>query len=581
MAIARLGGSDIPLESYVWTDDPAISGASRTVIEPDTTLEVVADGSVRPYLPNQIRFRDGERLCPVAPFFELHVCYKEGEEKKSAPLTLDLLGKFGEKDASPANLSYQVYAANRKAARRTGDPACAFGAQLTVAGDDYVPRTLLAASLRHSGAEPLVLPERPIPLGQFQVIRPLPGFTLLLSGSEKKFDAMEMGVNLSVLRVRFTPARGEVYGPPQATSAPAPGTQRVHEIVRPENRILNPNSVWTQYTADYSRFNNPEPSDTYDGADIDDNRAWGVVDDTCDVVLTASLVIGGRRFTATARVFVGPPDFAPDRRPFLSLADDLADRDLESLQNPKDDAELETMEKEIADLFQRVYETASLVNLDAIRERALRENNDGGVVEIADLPKLDDRSLTKHDKPFADLVNNLMPDAPAGATSDDPLPYADLAKFAHDRLSDLDALVAFLAEKDKHVHELVRPPYGVFSELEKEPKNQPAKDHRDPRVDRDLVHDMRMPPYMRDSDATALSLTRRQYRAIMVLVDRLRGQLHTAVTAAAREMVHPRTSRSGPLAGLLSPIRRRVNAFIASQRGGDAPPPTPQTEDAR
>src|SRR5437773_5954734 len=71
MAIARLGGSDTPLEAFTWKEDPSLHGAGRTVIEPVPSLEVHRDGSVRPYLPSLIRFRDGDLLRPVAPFFEL------------------------------------------------------------------------------------------------------------------------------------------------------------------------------------------------------------------------------------------------------------------------------------------------------------------------------------------------------------------------------------------------------------------------------------------------------------------------------------------------------------------------------
>lgn len=48
-----------------------LHGGGRTVIEPAVTLEVLDEGSLRTYLPSTIRFRDGERLRPVAPFFEL------------------------------------------------------------------------------------------------------------------------------------------------------------------------------------------------------------------------------------------------------------------------------------------------------------------------------------------------------------------------------------------------------------------------------------------------------------------------------------------------------------------------------
>src|ERR1700754_941806 len=71
LAIARLGGSDKPLDNFVWDSDKSIHGGSRTVIRPTTSLRVIEDGSLRPYLPNVIQFRDENLLRPVAPFFEL------------------------------------------------------------------------------------------------------------------------------------------------------------------------------------------------------------------------------------------------------------------------------------------------------------------------------------------------------------------------------------------------------------------------------------------------------------------------------------------------------------------------------
>ena len=69
------------------------------------------------------------------------------------------------------------------------------------------------------------------------------------------------------------------------------------------------------------------PPDTFDGAETgDEGRSFGVVDDTCEARIEVRLALGGRSVAASANVFVGPPDFAPDRRPFLSVADELNDR---------------------------------------------------------------------------------------------------------------------------------------------------------------------------------------------------------------------------------------------------------------
>jgi hypothetical protein len=320
-----------------------------------------------------------------------------------------------------------------------------------------------------------------------------------------------MGVDLDQLRVRFTPATGQVYGPPGATSDVDPETNRQHEMVPPANRILNANSPWIGYDAG-ERFNNPEPSDTYDGADRGGERSFGVVDDTCDAVIEAVVVAGGVRLRASARVFSAPPDFAPDRRPFVSLADDLIDRDPPTVEPQEDVAD--SLQR-LADLFQRVFETVSLANVDAMRQRSIGGGQDGG--RASDSPHTDDRSMTPDDRPYyrTDQADIPAPDPDAR------VPFHDTGVELHAPLADADDLALFLRTMGAHVKRLVRPPYGAFQELAANPSATAAPDpgHRDPRITRDTLHDMRMPPYMRDSDATALSLTRRQYSFLMNMVD--------------------------------------------------------------
>src|SRR5215813_377565 len=65
LAIARVGGSDKPLDAFYWDTDKSIHGANRTVIRPDVTLKVLPDGTLRPFKPNAIQFRDGNLLRPV------------------------------------------------------------------------------------------------------------------------------------------------------------------------------------------------------------------------------------------------------------------------------------------------------------------------------------------------------------------------------------------------------------------------------------------------------------------------------------------------------------------------------------
>jgi len=491
MAVARLGGSITPLDSFTWVEDPSQHGAGETVIQPAISLEIQTDGSARPFLPAAIQFRDGNLLRPVAPFFELWAKVKDKDDP--VPLTGALLQSSG---GSVSGVTYTVTAANRKAARRTGDDSCAFSAQIQVIGNDHNRHTLQASSM---GTQALVSPDQPIPLGQFQVIRPK--------------AATAMGVDLDQLRVRFTPAEGKVYGPPGATSDTDPETNRQHEMVPPANRILNADSPWIGYDAGDS-FNNPQPSDTYDGADRSDARSFGVVDDTCDAVIEAVVVAGGRRLRASARLFSAPPDFAPDRRPFFSMADELIDRDPPTVE-PQE--EVGDSLKRLADLFQRVFETVGLANVDAMRQRSVGGGQAGGTAN--DSPRTNDRSMTPQDQPYYRTDQQDIP-APNPAAR---VPFHDTGVNLHGPLADADDLALFLRTNSAYVKRLIRPPYGKFKELAANPAATAASNpqHRDPRITRDTLHDMRMPPYMRDSDATALSLTHRQYDFLMDVVDAL------------------------------------------------------------
>jgi hypothetical protein len=375
-------------------------------------------------------------------------------------------------------------------------------------------------------------------------------------------------VNLDVLRVRFTPARGEVYGPPQAIEAQDVSTGRFFQIVPPANRILNPRASWTRYDGSYTAYLNPEPWDTYDGADQPPNTSWGVVDDTCDGTIQAQVVVQGQRFLAVARVSAGPAHFAPDRRPFLSLADDLADRDLP----PAEPAELLQDERDtqdrLADLFQRAFETANLISLDGTRARGLSDNTGFGLPDpkMGNLPYTDQKSFTSADRPYADakvddLIGQAAADAAAAATRD-PLPYSDLIPLAHAQLAQQDELLDFFLNQAQRVQLMVRPPYGQFAELPPKvaPSAQPNPNFRDPRLDRDQAHDMRMPPYMRDELGTALGLTRRQYLELMRYVAHLaqtRKKVPEAVLARAARAV---MATSSVLPNM--PLRQRIQQTL-------------------
>jgi hypothetical protein len=242
---------------------------------------------------------------------------------------------------------------------------------------------------------------------------------------------------------------------------------KLHEIVPPRNRILNPNTPWSRYAMGEKNQKNPQPSDSYDGANVGGNRSWGVVDDSCDGIIEAQLVLDGQRHVATTRILSTCPDFAPDRRPFFALSDELADRD--SLARAAKDGTTQDRMLEVADLFERVIETASLINLDATRQKLLGENAYYGRKNRRGLPQVRQKSMTRDDVPFVDLTPALLPNAPSVSEPQDPVPYVDVIGMAHRKLADFDTLIDFLRLRPDHVRELVRPPFGRFWQLKPDP----------------------------------------------------------------------------------------------------------------
>jgi hypothetical protein len=348
-------------------------------------------------------------------------------------------------------------------------------------------------------------------------------------------------VDLSQLRLRFTPAAGKVYGPPRAVQGPDRLTitgpvdvlqlantleGRVHTIVPPEQRILSDDTPWSTYRMVTGLYEDPQPQDGYDGSDDGDSQSWGVVDDSCDAVITVALAWRGQRYVAQGRVFVGPPAFQPDRRPFYSVADDLADRDLPLVQVTE--ANFEEVKAEVVALFRRVFETAASLNLDAARTEALQDNQGQSAPPTPQLPQTGPASMTAADPPFIDRTPDLTLNQPPAlyttSVRGDRLSYSQAVPFVHSQLMEEAVLIDFLRRRHAHVRRLLRPAFGLITEWQADPPPEPDPGFRDPRVVRDLMHDMRMPPYMRDAYYVPLSLTRRQYRMMIDFLDLLARQ---------------------------------------------------------
>ena len=430
LAYGRLGPSTTPCPNYDFgPSDLHPRGSGKTIIRPAETLSVAADGTVTASTPAAVAFKDAAGFRPVCPFFELHGTWVLGGERQSGPITLAVLQDNG---VRLADVRWRVSVANLKAHHYTLANGDRIAASAELAGDDTGKRTLRGASPQ-SAPRPLVPAGRSVPLGNVQLTRPTAGFP--------------------ELRLRFTPAGGFVYGP---TDLPARGSRFVLPL---ERLILNPDSAWGRFvvSGDDPRV---APAALFAGAD-DVGRSLGLVDDTCDGVVRCT--VPGVP-PVVARIVVGPPDFAPDRRPVVSAADGLTDRVRRGdVRDPAYVADESLTTLEIRDLMERVLETMDNMNLDAENSRL------GG--EFPLLEPLPGR----------------------------PLPLTEFGRQKHRRFVALEVFEDILREQPDLVERVIREP------LAQSP-----------------VFDRRMPALMRGADGRPMHLTRRQYDLLMAWGERLR-----------------------------------------------------------
>jgi hypothetical protein len=484
IAVARLGASTTPMDAFAWgPGDPHIA---ETRIKPDWTLDVDAIGNVTARLPCALVLRDGLWHRPVAPFLELWALVGDGgrNQWRAAPVTRELLAA---NHLKPRDITFTVTAMNRKAARRAGLPPLRFGTfpPVVLTGDDHTPVPLLGTS-PPGVANPMIPAGRYIPLGGVQVLRPQ---------SQPEKHPFPDTLRLDVVRLRFTPASGWCYGPPAASQTSPPA-------VIPERAFLNPDAGWFDAPRSRSII---DPIDTVDEQDRlppqptnvgirrpIPNRSLGVVDDTCDAVITASLHANKTKFVAHANIAVAPPHFAPDRRPFLSLADEINDRQ----PDPARDHNLSSQDLGlwVQDLFERIFETVSLFGVDFYRDRFAAELKGEALADN----KIGDDGVPKSDHAMGgrDVLRD-RDIAIAAPSKDEPFPLAARAREQHRALADLNQLRSWVQTHPDRLAELVREPFTVW------PGENPE------------TMTMRMPPFMRNSNAYPLTLARWQYDLLM------------------------------------------------------------------
>jgi hypothetical protein len=521
LAFARVGGSSTPLPSFQWSKpDLRPRGTGKTMIIPADTFVVDADTGIMSKLPDQqfTLLKDKEGIRPVCPFFELHGEW-DGQQAGKTAITRQVLEAAGLKLSS---LVWRMAHANLKASSLTNDDGDRIEANLEIGGEDFTRHTLLGRSPANA-ATPLVPKDRPIPMGKLQVIQPTAEYP--------------------EVRVRFYAPPGHAYGPTNLTDRLTKTSGLIDKIISwtsmnkdwktfelpAERCTLNPSSAWPKYQivtwrqiiaalprvilnlrsfiklcrqvtrSELARFIMGPKTDAGklppglfaswfgQGAVL---TSLGLVDDLGDGIISCEIPGVG---IARARLVVAPPIFSPDRRPPVSIADDLTDR-VARADVRKDDwvdaRNWAQAEAEMDDLLDRAFETAGAANLDAWGE-VLRQENESDAVYRGDAWTPKDPS-----KPiFRDMKNTTVLD----------LPLSEEGRWRHRRNTADEFFEQLLRDDDKLLKRWIRDP-------------------DDPQA---LYYDTRMPALMRGSDRRPLHLTRRQLEAFRKWVAELRKQQQT------------------------------------------------------
>jgi hypothetical protein len=195
------------------------------------------------------------------------------------------------------------------------------------------------------------------------------------------------------------------------------------------------------------------PADTVDETAPGSGVSLGVVDDTCDARILAELELAGGPLRWAANVTVGPPHYTPDRRPFLSLADEINDRQ----HDPARDAALGDADRAawVEDLFERAFETASAMDLDYWRARIarpLRPDERRNQIPGDGVPD-PTRAMGGEDRLRDPEIAIPAPSATI------PLPLSQRARERHRDLSDIAALESWVREHPDRLAEIVRAPF--------------------------------------------------------------------------------------------------------------------------
>lgn len=327
LAIARLGSSPNPLDNYELElpDDPL---GFRKIV-PAETLHVGENGEIsRATIPATILFRDGDQIRPVAPFFEVFARVNDGD---LVALTSEMLNENG---LSPSNLEWSVKAGNLKVFRRTGKEDDRIYADTGSFSDNDIHP--LEGECRN------FLPGAKLPLGFVRYIKPTRDFP--------------------EIRLRFTPAKGKVYGSStkrKELDLSGNEVEKYDPVISADRVVYDAGrGTWRGYV-DPGSPRDTNPGQIYAGFTNAkrDQVSWGYLDDECDGIIKVELQFFEKKLAAFARFGAGPPTFAPDGLPIRTVADELE----QALLGPEVSHEEATIDAAEA-VLRRAFETVRLLN---------------------------------------------------------------------------------------------------------------------------------------------------------------------------------------------------------------------------
>lgn len=331
LSFARLGSAPDPMDNYTLEDDPDRPFGFRRIKPAETLIVDAETGEIcASRIPKKITFKQNGRIRPVAPFLEVFALTENGVLE---PLTLDLLRR---NNLDVSSISWSASVANRKIVRRTNDNHDLVAAQ-TGWFSNHAPQRLKGY------CKNFISPKSFVDFGHVRFIKP--------------------NENFPQIRLRFTPARGLIYGP----------NYHKRDRVTEGRAIYNHKKKWAKFDATKTKTGNfqnetlppslfaifpPAPPWLYDNKAV----GRGYLDDACDGLVEVRLALPGKSFlTATARISSGPPAVIPDSYFVRSLADDLE----QAIHGPKvrDDEPHEVTRARAEDIIRRAYETVRFMNV--------------------------------------------------------------------------------------------------------------------------------------------------------------------------------------------------------------------------